>query len=101
MAAKKVKKDRISIHGEGIETCLNKKKQQESISAGEGSKFRATTLWIHNYPEKVWEMSYRRSADGQNTAQNCTTMGVMVTMQFWTAVSPQKKISNRFFVIKL
>ena len=41
------------------------------------------------------------SADEQNTAHNYTTMGVVVTMQFWTAVSPQKKIENQSFVRKL
>ena len=33
----------------------------------------------------------RFSADGQNTAQNYTTMGFVVTMQFWTAVSPPEE----------
>ena len=33
----------------------------------------------------------RFSADGQNTAQNYTTMGVVVTIQFWTAVSPPEE----------
>ena len=33
----------------------------------------------------------RFSADGQNTAQNYTTMGVVVTMQFQTTVSPSKE----------
>ena len=38
----------------------------------------------------------RFSADGQAIAQNYTTMNVVVTMPFWTAVSPQKKIYNQF-----
>ena len=37
----------------------------------------------------------RVSADGQNIAQICTTMRVVVTRQYWTAVSPRKKICNR------
>ena len=37
----------------------------------------------------------RFSADGQAIAQNYTTMRVVVTMPFWTAVSSQK-IYNKF-----
>ena len=33
----------------------------------------------------------RFSADGQNTAQNYTTMRVVVAMQFWTAVCPPEE----------
>ena len=36
-AVKKAKEDWICAQCEEIETCLNKKQQQESISAGEGS----------------------------------------------------------------
>ena len=38
---------------------------------------------------------------GQNIAQNCTTARVVVTMQYWTAVSPQKKICKRSFMRKV
>ena len=37
----------------------------------------------------------RFSADGQNIAQNCTTMRVVEATQYWTAASPRKKICNR------
>ena len=40
--AVKKAKDWIGVQCEEIETCLNKKKQQESISAGEGSNLRET-----------------------------------------------------------
>ena len=43
----------------------------------------------------------RFSADGQNIAQNCTTMRVVETTQYWTAASPPKKICNRSSVRKL
>ena len=33
----------------------------------------------------------RFSADGQNIAQNCTTMRVVETMLYWTAASPPKE----------
>ena len=43
----------------------------------------------------------RFSADGQNIAQNCTTMRVVETTLYWTAASPRKKICNQFSVRKL
>ena len=33
----------------------------------------------------------RFSADGQNIAQNCTTMKVAETMLYWTAASPGRR----------
>ena len=41
-AVKKAKEDWIGAQCEEIETCLNKKQQQESISASEGFNFRET-----------------------------------------------------------
>ena len=41
-AVKKAKEDWIGAQCEEIETCLDIKQQQESISAGEGSNFRET-----------------------------------------------------------
>ena len=41
-AVKKAKEDWIGAQCEEIEICLNKKKQQESISAGKGSNLRET-----------------------------------------------------------
>ena len=32
----------------------------------------------------------------QNISQNFTTPRAMVTMQFWTAINPQKKMYNLF-----
>ena len=55
-AVKKAKEDWIGAQCEEIETC-QKKKQQESISAGEGCNLRETGK-ILNYPGQVWEMSY-------------------------------------------
>ena len=43
----------------------------------------------------------RFSADGQNIAQNCTTMRVVETTLYWTAASPRKKICNQSSVRKL
>ena len=36
-------------------------------------------------------MEKRFSSDGQNIAQNCTAMRVVVTTQYWTVVSPRTK----------
>ena len=41
-AVKKAKEDWIGAQCEEIETCLNEKQQQKSISAGEGSNLRET-----------------------------------------------------------
>ena len=43
----------------------------------------------------AWPKNKRFSSDGQNIAQNYTTMGVVVKMQFWTTVSPLRKIYNQ------
>ena len=43
----------------------------------------------------------RFSADGQNIAQNCATMRVVETTQYWTAASPRRKICNQSSVRKL
>ena len=43
----------------------------------------------------------RFSADGQNIAQNCTTMRVVEITLYWTAASPRKKICNQSSVRKL
>ena len=51
--------------------------------------------------ENVLLKNKRFSADKQNIAQNCTTMRVVVAMQYWTAVSPRKKICNRSPLRKL
>ena len=59
---------------------------------------------VLNYLGQVWEMLLkikRFSADGKNIAQNCTTMRVVETMQYWTAASPKKKICNGSSVRKL
>ena len=40
-------------------------------------------------------------SNGQNIAQNCTTMRVVETTQYLADVSPRKKICNRSSVRKL
>ena len=52
-AVKKAKVDWIGAQCEEIETCLNKKQQQESISAGEGSNLKET-WYVLLCPGQVW-----------------------------------------------
>ena len=56
-AVRKAKKDWIGAQCEEIETCLNKKQQQERISACKRSNLRETGLVV-NYPGQDLEMSY-------------------------------------------
>ena len=105
---------RISENSEeskrGLDSCSvlgdinlpEQKQQQESISAGEGSNLN----WVDPQLSRtvlgnVLVKNRRFSADGQNIAQNCTTMTVVVTTQYWTAVSPQKKICSQSSLRKL
>ena len=56
-AVKKAKEDWIGAQCKEIETCLNKKQQQESNSDGKGSNLIETGQ-VLNYPGQVWEMPY-------------------------------------------
>ena len=78
------------------------KQQQESISASEGSNLRerGTSSTIQDKSGKCLTQE-RFPADGQNIAQNCTTMTVVETTLYWTAASPRKKICNQSSVRKL
>ena len=51
---RKAKDDRIDTLCKKSETCIYKNKQQESISAGEGSNLEKTGL-IHNYAGQIRE----------------------------------------------
>ena len=99
-AAKKAKEDWIGAQCEETETCLNKKHQQEIISAGEGSTLRKKVLCSTGLGNILLK-NKNSSAEGQNIAQNCTTISFVVTTQYWTAVINRKKIGNRSSVRKL
>ena len=60
------------------------KQQQESISAGEGltSEKQCRSSTIQDRSGKYLTGEKRFSANGQNIAQNCTTMRVVVTTQY-------------------
>ena len=96
-AVKEAKEDWIGAHCEEIKTCLNKTTAREHISWRNrvGPELSRTSLG------NVLLKKQRFSADGQNIAQNCTTMRVVETTRYWTAASPRKKICNQFPVRKL
>ena len=80
------------------------KQKQESVPAGEGSNLRETGWNAQLSRRDLGNVSLKNkrfSADGQNTTPNYTTMRVVVTKKFWTAVSPQKKIYSQSFMRKL
>ena len=94
-AVKKAKEDWIGAQCEEIETCLNKNNSKRAyqlvkdLTSEKQGQLSRTSL------EYVLLKKKRFSADGQNIAQNCTTMRLVETMQYWTVTSPWKKICNR------
>ena len=59
---KKAMEDWIDTHCEEIEAHLNKKQQQEGISADERSNLRETG-WLLNFVGQGWEISDLRTRD--------------------------------------
>ena len=102
-AVKKAKEDWIGAQCEEIKTCLNKNNSRRAYQLVEDltseKQVRSTT--IQEKSGKCLTEEKRFSADGQNIAQICTTMTVVETMLYWTAVSPRKKICNQSSVRKL
>ena len=98
-AVKKAKEDWIGAQCEDIVTRLNKNNSKRAyqlvkdLTSEKQGRFSA----IQDKSGKC----LTDSADGQNIAQNCTTMRVAETMQYWTAASPEKKICNPSSVKKL
>ena len=98
-AVKEAKEDWI---GE-TETCMNKNNskrayqlEKDLTSEKQGrSQLSGTSLG------NVLLKKKRFSANGQNSAKNCTTMRVVETALYWTAASPRKKICNQSSVRKL
>ena len=102
-ALKKAKEDWIGAQCEEIETCLikNKSKRAYQLVQALTSEKQGRSSTIQDKSGNVLLKKTRFSADVQNIAQNCTTMRVMETMQYWTAASLEKKICNRSSVRKL
>ena len=100
-AVKKANEDWIGDQFEEIETCLNKNNSKRAYQLVKDltseKQGRSSTTSLGN----VLLKKKRLSADGQNIAQNCTTMRVVETTLYWTAASPRKKICNQSSVRKL
>ena len=90
---------------EEIETCQNKNNSKRAyqlvkdLTSEKQGTCRSST--IQDKSGKCLTEKRIFSADGQNIAQNCTTMSVVKTTQYWTAASPRKKICNQSSVRKL
>ena len=101
---KKAKEDWIDAQCEEIETCLNKNngKRTYQLAKDLTSEKQGRSSTIQDKSGKcLTEVKNRFSADGQNIAQNTTTMRVVETMLYWTAASPRKKICIQSSVRKL
>ena len=90
-AVKIAKEDWIGAQCEEIETFLNKNNSKRAYQLLKDltseKQGRSSTI-----PDKsgkcLPEEKERFSADGQNIAQNCTTVRVVETTLYWTAASP-------------
>ena len=102
-AVKKAKKDWVGAQCEEIETCLNKNSSKRAYQQVKDltSETQGRSSAIKDKSGKCLTEEKRFSADGQNIAQNCTTMKVVETTQYWTAANPQKKICYRSSMRKL
>ena len=94
-AVKKAKEEWIGAQCDEIETWLNKNNSKRAYQL-----VKDLTLEKQGRSSTILKKK-RFSADGQNIAQNCTTMRVVETMLYWTAASPRKKICNQSSVRKL
>ena len=102
-AVKKAKEDWIGAQCEEIETCLNKNNNKRAYQLVKDltSEKQGRSSTVQDKSGKCLTEKKRFSADGQNIAQNCTTMRVVETMLYWTAASPRKKSCNQSSVRKL
>ena len=99
---KKAKEDWIGAQCEEIETCLNKNNSKRAYLVKDlTSEKQGRSSTIQDKSGKCLTEEKRFSTDGQNIAQNCTTMRVVETTLYWTAASPRKKICNQSSVRKL
>ena len=96
-AVKKAKEDWIGVQGEEIETCPNKNnsKREYQLVKDLTAEKKSRSSTIQDKSGNVLLKNKRFSADGQNIAQNCTSMRVVETTHYWTAVSPRQKSCNR------
>ena len=100
-AVKKAKEDWIGAQCQEIETCLNSKRAYQLVKDLTSEKQGRSSTIQDKSGKYLTEEKKRFLADGQNIAQNCTTMRFVETTQYWTAASPKKKICNQSSVRKL
>ena len=100
-AVKKAKDDWIGAQCEEIETCLNKNNCKRAYQLVKDQRNRVGPQLSRTSLGNVLLKKKRFSADGQNIAQNCTTMRVVEATLYWTAASPRKKICNKSSMRKL
>ena len=96
-AVKKAMEDWIGAQCEEIETYLNKtnNKGADQLVKDLTSEKQGRSSTIQDKSGKCLAEEQEILSRWQNIAHNCTTMTVVVTKQYWTAVSPRKKISTR------
>ena len=92
-AVKKAKEDWIGAQCEEIETCPNKNNSKRAYQLVKDltSENRVGPQLSRTSLGNVLLKKKRFSADGQNIAQNCTTMRVGETTQYWTAANPRRR----------
>ena len=101
-AVKKSNEDWIGTQCEEVKTCLNKNNNKRAYKLVMDLTFlpQRNRVDLQLFRTGLGK-NKRFSADGQNNAQNYTAIRVVVTMQFWTAVSPKRKTYNGSCVRKL
>ena len=100
---KEAKEDWICAQCKQIETCLNKNNNKRAYQLVKDltSEKQGRSSTIQDKSGNVLLKKKTFSADGQNIAQNCTTMRVVETMQYLTATGPRRKTCKRTSVRKL
>ena len=93
-AVKKAKEDWIGTQCAEIETCLNKNNSNRAYQLEKDltSEKQSRSSTIQGRYGKCVTEEQEILSRWTEYCSYCTSMGVVVTMQFWTAVSPQKKI---------
>ena len=96
-AVMKAKEDWIGAQCKEIETCLNKNNSKRAYQLVKDltSENRVGPPLSRASLGNALLKKKRFSADGQNIAQDCTTMRVVETTLYWTAASPRKEICNQ------
>ena len=102
-AVKKAKEDWIGAQCEEIETCLNKNNSKRAYQLVKDltSEKQGRSSTIQDKSGKCLTEEKEILSRWTDIAQNCTTMRVVETMQYWTTASPRKNICNQSSMRKL